>query len=274
MIVGLTNLSCCVDEVAAQHVDADAIVHFGHACMSQTSRIPVIYVFGKLPLDIQDLCTQASSILSESPPKVLIIRHDVVFEHQAPSIVDALRAAFPSVTIVYNPIPKRLYPSSGPLDVFKPETTEETFILYIGSESLGLTNLLMTHSSIPVYSYHPGIRGLRLQSSQTNKLLMRRYAMVQKTRDADVFGILVGTLGVASYLPLLTHLRNVLALNGKKSYTMSVGKINPAKLANFMEVECWVLVACPENSLIESKVGTFTHAGFMNQHCSRSSTNP
>jgi hypothetical protein len=29
------NYSCCVDEVAAQHVDADAIVHYGHACMSQ-----------------------------------------------------------------------------------------------------------------------------------------------------------------------------------------------------------------------------------------------
>lgn len=26
--------SCCVDEVAAQHVNADAIVHYGHACMS------------------------------------------------------------------------------------------------------------------------------------------------------------------------------------------------------------------------------------------------
>jgi Putative diphthamide synthesis protein len=26
--------SCCVDEVAAQHVDADALVHYGHACMS------------------------------------------------------------------------------------------------------------------------------------------------------------------------------------------------------------------------------------------------
>ena len=26
--------SCCVDEVAAQHVNADAVVHYGHACMS------------------------------------------------------------------------------------------------------------------------------------------------------------------------------------------------------------------------------------------------
>lgn len=35
---------------------------------------------------------------------------------------------------------------------------------------------------------------------------------------------------------------------------MAVGKLNPAKLANFMEVECFVLVACPENTLIDSKV--------------------
>ena len=31
----LTGDSCCVDEVAAQHVDADAVVHYGHACMSK-----------------------------------------------------------------------------------------------------------------------------------------------------------------------------------------------------------------------------------------------
>lgn len=33
-----------------------------------------------------------------------------------------------------------------------------------------------------------------------------------------------------------------------------MGKLNVAKMANFMEVDCYVLVACPENSLIDSKV--------------------
>ncbi len=31
----IVSHSCCVDEVASQHVDATAIVHYGHACMSQ-----------------------------------------------------------------------------------------------------------------------------------------------------------------------------------------------------------------------------------------------
>ncbi|CAE6416407.1 unnamed protein product [Rhizoctonia solani] len=82
---------------------------------------------------------------------------------------------------------------------------------------------------------------------------MRRYAIIQKARDADVIGILVGTLGVASYLPLMAHLRRLLSEAQKKCYTISVGKLNPAKLANFMEIECFVLVACPENSVIDSK---------------------
>ena len=33
-----------------------------------------------------------------------------------------------------------------------------------------------------------------------------------------------------------------------------MGKLNVAKMANFMEVDAFVLVACPENTLIDSKV--------------------
>lgn len=57
----------------------------------------------------------------------------------------------------------------------------------------------------------------------------------------------------ASYLPLITYLRKLLSSHRKKSYTITVGKLTPSKLANFLEIECFVLVACPENSLIEAK---------------------
>jgi diphthamide biosynthesis protein 2 len=35
---------------------------------------------------------------------------------------------------------------------------------------------------------------------------MRRYAMLQRARDADVFGILVGTLGVGTFLAVVTEI--------------------------------------------------------------------
>ncbi len=58
----------------------------------------------------------------------------------------------------------------------------------------------------------------------------------------------------ALYLPLIAKIRRLLSLHHKKSYTLSVGKLDPAKLANFMEIECFIYVACPENSVVDAKV--------------------
>ncbi|KAJ7086396.1 putative diphthamide synthesis protein-domain-containing protein [Mycena belliarum] len=244
--------SCCVDEVAAQHVDADAMVHYGHACMSQTSRLPVIYVFGKKSVDVDDCSQRLAEVFEGSGA---IVRYEVAYAHKAESIAAALRQALqvpvsiPLIAAVSVPPQTSPVAADVPTDFELPPET----IIYIGGESLGLTNLLITHSTCSVYSYDPVTKAARLESSRTNRLLMRRYATVQKARDADVFGILIGTLGVASYLPLIKHLRALLARSRKKSYTISVGKLNPSKLANFMEIECFVLVACPENSLVEAR---------------------
>ena len=72
---------------------------------------------------------------------------------------------------------------------------------------------------------------------------------------ADVFGLVVANIGLASSRPLLEELRRALKRAKKKSYTMSVGRLNPAKLANFAEVECFVLVGCAEGGVVDSKVG-------------------
>ncbi|PCH34780.1 diphthamide biosynthesis protein [Wolfiporia cocos MD-104 SS10] len=269
--------SCCVDEVAAQHVSADAMVHYGHACMSQTSRLPVIYVFGKRDLNIPDCVERLFKSLHNSSnpdPHAIVLRHDVTYAHHASALLEELKATLPPTTrLLYSPLPSMTFPASH--NITEPETesppssldgrgrhednvavdtpSENCAIFYIGGESLGLTNLLVTHASWEVHSYDPRTQTARVESSRTNKMLMRRYAVMQKARDADVFGILVGTLGVASYLPLISHLRTILKRAHKKSYTISVGKLNPAKLANFLEIECFVLVACPENSMIEAK---------------------
>ncbi|KAF9530121.1 diphthamide biosynthesis protein [Crepidotus variabilis] len=251
--------SCCVDEVAASHVDADAMVHYGHACMSQTSRLPVIYVFQKKPLEVGDCVDNLRKVFEEqnmgSSCTHAILRYDVVYAHQAASIRKRLEEALSNITLLYYEMPFKAEPTSTSTKVSSPPSLDanNATIFYVGAESLGLTNLLITNTSSQVISYDPQANTARLESGQTNRLLMRRYAIVQKARDSDVFGILVGTLGVASYLPLIKHIRALLAKKKKKSYTISVGKLNPAKLANFLEIECFVLVACPENSLIDSK---------------------
>ncbi|KAG5637479.1 hypothetical protein H0H81_004450 [Sphagnurus paluster] len=273
--------TCCVDEVAAQHADADALVHYGHACMTQTSRLPVIYVFGQKPFHVSACVNSVVDFFSrhieiqkdeDSPTRLdaILLKHDVGYTHAMEGLFHHLQNALNTIgiKILYErlskiTLPGAPFPGSDALDIPSSQSearqgvdsseASKSVLLYIGGESLTLTNLLMTHGLSEVFLYDPTTFKTSLASAKTNRLLMRRYAAVQRARDADVFGILVGTLGVASYLPLIKHLRALLSRNRKKSYTISVGKLNPSKLANFLEIECFVLVACPENSIIEAK---------------------
>lgn len=123
-----------------------------------------------------------------------------------------------------------------------------------------MTHFLVTNPSIPVIAIDPIVAhdgstdhpSHSHPSNHTKKLLMRRYATIQRARDADVFGILVGTLGVRHYLEVINRTKRLIENRfRKKAYVISVGKLKPEKLMNFAEIETWVLVDCPESSLLK-----------------------
>lgn len=52
---------------------------------------------------------------------------------------------------------------------------------------------------------------------------------------------------------LVAHLKSAIETAGKRAYEFIVGKINVPKLANFPEIDAFVLVGCPETTIIDSK---------------------
>ena len=62
--------ACCVDEVAAEHVDADVVVHYGRSCLSPPSRLPVIYVFTERELNVDAAITTFEETYPEKDQKV------------------------------------------------------------------------------------------------------------------------------------------------------------------------------------------------------------
>ncbi|CAG8439097.1 1100_t:CDS:10 [Acaulospora morrowiae] len=257
--------SCCVDEVAAQHVDAECIVHYGHSCLSPTSRLPVLYVFGKRSVDIDHCSVIFDDFFGNDNSQRIVVMYDVFYVHCVDNLIRKLREELNYINVIQSFVksdPHLPHQSNDSACAqiqgryyLLPEgiNINDCPIFYIGGESPTLSNLLLTHSKCKVYSYNPETRVGREESLHVNRALMKRYYMVQKAKDADVIGIVVGTLGVASYLTMITHLKNLISRAGKKSYTFVMGKLNVAKMANFMEIDCFVLVACPENSLIDSK---------------------
>lgn len=131
-----------------------------------------------------------------------------------------------------------------------------TVVVYIGEEGAELTRLMLENAALRflLFSTSESARGgceggaivpeeLLIDSS---KALKRRYYLMMKAKDAERIGIVVATTAVSGYGAMLHRLKAVIRSAGKRPYVFYVGKINPAKLANFAEMDVLVLVASPE----------------------------
>lgn len=123
---------------------------------------------------------------------------------------------------------------------------------FVGTEGATLRNFMMTWNRCPFSTFRPSTSTGCAESASMNRALMKRYYAIERVKDAAVVGILVGTLGVADYLTIIQQLKETIHRAGKKSYMFAMGKLNVPKLANFLEIDVFVLVACPENSLLDS----------------------
>ena len=73
---------CCVDEIAAEHIASDGVIHFGHTCLTATCRLPALWIFTRKECDVSSLCSALEDKAREAPdtcPMVLV--YDVEYDH-------------------------------------------------------------------------------------------------------------------------------------------------------------------------------------------------
>lgn len=108
--------------------------------------------------------------------------------------------------------------------------------LFIGENGKTLATITTTIPAYKWYHYDTRTTEMREFSSLNSPWLKRRRFLVEKLKDAKVVAIVVATLGISDFLTAISTTKQILKKVGKKSYILSVGKINCAKLANFAEV--------------------------------------
>jgi len=331
--------SCCVDEVAAAHHAADAIVHFGRACMSPVARLPARFVFNKVDLDVSACAgaigahaetlglRNADASSDEYTVDAVVVLVDQEHAHAADELRRCVKeicvsssstAAAPPVTVAET-LPVEALPrerahavsrvggggtccggggcgvgskeertqvtdalsslnlvneneDSSSVDDTKTRVAGQNFILpegvddrsrcaFVwvgGGESPALAQALaILHGRCRgIAQIDPDTNELSPEatgSAEVSRVVKRRRYLIERAREANVVGIVAGTLGVAGYLTAIKRLRKVIADSGRKSYTVVAGKPNPQKLANFPEIEAFVLVACEQAALIDGR---------------------
>lgn len=259
-ILGDTSYgACCVDEIAAEHVDADVVVHYGRACLSPTARLPVIYVFTIQPLAIDSVVGAFQRIFHDIRKQVVLMA-DVSYSHHLPSLFEALTLLGYQNLHVANvthdpssPLPNRTVP-----DKVHGDSTQlkQWHIFHISQPPDSLLLILSSRvCQMHIYSTTKISSNLSTGSLNFNTelALRRRYALLTSVSSASIIGILINTLSVKNYLHVVERVKRQIVAAGKKYYTMVVGKVNAAKMANFSEIEGWVVIGCWESSLIDNK---------------------
>jgi len=251
--------SCCVDEIAAEHVDAEAVVHYGRACLSLTARLPVLHVFTTKDLDRDAVIRSFQSTFPELDTNVIVTADVPYAAHVDPvcnALVDLGYTKVFAASVVHNPssaLPNRTVPASV---TENPATLNEWHIFHISEPPTSLLLTLTSRvASIQVCPISGGdvATTSRALAASTKLLLRRRYALVTSLSTVPVWGILINTLSVKNYLHMVDHVKSQIAKAGKKSYLFVVGKLNASKVANFSEIGGWVVIGCWESSLIDSK---------------------
>jgi diphthamide biosynthesis protein 2 len=251
--------ACCVDEIAAEHVEADAVVHYGRACLSPTARLPAVHVFTTRHLDLSKVVECFKGTFSDKSSKILVTA-DVTYADHVPGLCDTLAKEgylnLVATSIIYDPsspVPNRTVPDSIGGD---PDSMKDWQLFHISEPP---TSLLLTLASrVAAMHIYPT---QHIDGSGTNKsvlastslILRRRYALITSLTTVSIWGILINTLSVKNYLHMVDHVRRKIAAAGKKSYLFVVGKLNAAKVANFSEIGGWVVIGCWESSLVDSK---------------------
>jgi diphthamide biosynthesis protein 2 len=252
--------SCCADEIAAEHVAADVIVHYGLACLSPTARLPVIHVFTRLPVDMEAVVSSFLQAFPAPASQKVVIVADFPYQHHLSALSEQLTASgYNSQNIFVTsplhdpnaPIPNRTAPPR--LQSHDDNLLAGYSLFHLGVPPTVLPLVLSTRIISPqrLVIYDPLSPSANSSPLDTaHRIIRRRYGLLTRLRSSTVIGIITAAPSSKSLLPTVSLLSSRIRSAGKKSYLMSVGKLNPAKLANFSEIEIWVNVGCWESSFV------------------------
>lgn len=253
--------ACCVDEIAAEHVQSDLVVHFGDACLNEVAKLNSMYVLGKPEVDVDEMARQFRERYKEGDKVVLMANapytyilyqlKDKLVEYKDVIVADLILPSSKSEIIGYQPTKDNKISKFN--RTFPVEDISEYDLFHVTiPEAPRLLQLTTNFAS--VITYDPDTNTTS-QGPYPN--LMRRYRFVHVARSAGTIGILVNTLSLSNTKQLINTIKEKIKKAGKKHYIFVVGKPNVAKLANFESVDIWCVLGCDHQGIIIDQVNEF-----------------
>jgi 2-(3-amino-3-carboxypropyl)histidine synthase len=125
--------------------------------------------------------------------------------------------------------------------------------LFVGSGNFHPLGIYLFTKS-PVLAVDPYSGNIRNMSEYADKILRIRFARIIKSRDVKKWGILISSKEGQYRLKLAKEIKNMLKDEGLESYIIVMDNINPDVLLPYMDLDGFVVTACPRIAIDDSQM--------------------
>ena len=239
--------ACDLATSEAESLDADLIIHFGHAKLLKHEKVPTLYLEARATLTVDAAVISAMPLLSgfsriglattvQHVQTLDVVREILVRAGKTVEVGDARRLAYPGQVIGCDF--SNVKSVAADVDVF----------LFIGGGKFHALGVALATSKPTIIADPYGGMAYSV-TEEVKKILKQRYASIEEASRAKTFGILVSLKPGQQHLDEALEIKESVEKMGKNACLFAVRELQPEVLAEFPSVDVYVNTACPRISL-------------------------
>ncbi len=227
----------------------DLIVHYGHTPLPLKYEVPTVFIEAFSNIDIKkDLEKCLKELKSYSRIGLVTTTQHL---HLLNETKDFLEDNGKEVILGSSPSTRKgqvlgcNFSSIKELDV--------DVILFIGSGNFHPLGIKL-FSNTPVLALDPYNSEIRSMDEYADRILRIRFARITKASTARKWGVIVSSKEGQYRMTLAKQLKKTLEDNGMEAYIILADNINPDILLPYLELEAFVVSACPRIAIDDSQM--------------------
>ena len=227
----------------------DLLVHFGHTPLPIDYKVPTLFVEAHYQLESMEILKEALEYL-EGKEKIGLVT-TTQHLHLLADVAHFLEANGKEV-LMKDGIGTLKGQVLGcnfssvrdlPVDAY----------LYLGSGNFHPLGIKLSTQK-PVVIADPYLNQVRDIDEFTDRILRIRFARITRASEAKKFGILISSKEGQCRWELAKDLKKMIYNEGKESYLIFMDEINPPSLLPYMDLDAFIVTACPRIAIDDSKM--------------------
>lgn len=227
----------------------DLIVHYGHTPLPLKYEVPTIFVEAFSKIDVKKDLEKSLEYLKDYSKIALVTTTQHL--HLLNEIKDYLEDNGKEVVLGSSPSTRKGQVLGCNFSSIK--NLDAEIFLFIGSGNFHPLGIYLFTKS-PVLALDPYNNEIREMEEYADRILRIRFARITKAGSAKRWGILVSSKEGQYRMALAKETKKLLEDNGMEAYIILVDNVNPDVLLPYIELDAFVVSACPRIAIDDSQM--------------------